>query len=45
MGPECKAEIKENDKVVYKEYSGTDIKIDEIDYIVISEKDILAYIA
>lgn len=45
VGSECKAEIKENDKVVYKEYSGTDIKIDEIDYIVISEKDILAYIA
>jgi len=38
-------EIKENSKVVYKEYSGTNIKIDEVDYIVIEEKDILAYIA
>ena len=39
------SEIKENSKVVYKEYSGTNIKIDEVDYIVIEEKDILAYIA
>ncbi len=45
VGPECKAEIKENDKVVYKEYSGTNIEIDEVEYIVISVKDILASIA
>ena len=45
VGPECKSEIKENDKVVYKEYSGTNIEIDEVEYIVISEKDILASIA
>ena len=37
LGPDCKSEIKE--------YSGTNIKIDEVDYIVIEEKDILAYIA
>ena len=41
IGKDCKAEIKENDQVVYKEYSGTNIKIDEVEYIVISEKDIL----
>ena len=35
LGPDCKSEIKENSKVVYKEYSGTNIKIDEVDYIVI----------
>lgn len=45
VGPDCKAEIKENDKVVYKEYSGTNIEIDEVEYIVISVKDILASIA
>ena len=38
IGKDCKAEIKENDQVVYKEYSGTNIKIDEVEYIVISEK-------
>ena len=26
IGPESKADIKENDKVVYKEYSGTNVK-------------------
>ena len=31
--------------ILKKEYSGTNIKIDEVDYIVIEEKDILAYIA
>ena len=45
VGKDCKAEIKENDQVVYKEYSGTNIKIDEVEYIVISEKDILGYLA
>ena len=45
VGKDCKAEIKENDQVVYKEYSGTNIKIDEDEYIVISEKDILGYLA
>lgn len=44
VGAECKAEIKENDKVVYKEYSGTNIKINDDEFIVISEKDILASI-
>ena len=43
IGKDCKAEIKENDQVVYKEYSGTNIKIDEVEYIIISEKDILGY--
>ena len=45
IGKDCKAEIKENDQVVYKEYSGTNIKIDEVEDIVISEKDILGYLA
>ena len=44
VGKDCKTEIKENDQVVYKEYSGTNIKIDEVEYIVISEKDILGYL-
>lgn len=43
-GPKCESEIKENDRVVYKEYSGTSITIDHEDYIVIEEKDILAIV-
>ena len=41
VGPDVK-EVKKGDKVVYKEYSTTEIKIDEIDYIILKEEDILA---
>ena len=43
-GPKCESEIKENDRVVYKEYSGTSITLDHEDYVVIEEKDILAIV-
>lgn len=41
VGPEVK-EVKKGDKIVYKEYSTTEIKLDEKDYIVLKEEDILA---
>jgi chaperonin GroES len=37
-------EVKVNDKVIYSKYSGTDIKIDDADYLIVSERDILAVI-
>ncbi|MBN2252705.1 MAG: co-chaperone GroES, partial [Kosmotogaceae bacterium] len=37
-------DLKENDKVLYSKYSGTEIKIDEDDYIIIDQDDILAKI-
>lgn len=43
-GPKCEADIHENDKVVYKEYAGTNVTIDHEDYIVIKEEDILAIV-
>ena len=45
IGPDSKADIKENDKVVYKEYSGTNVKLDEEEYIIIEAEDILAVLA
>lgn len=45
VGPESKAEIKEHDRVVYKEYSGTKVKIDDVEYIIIAAEDILAVMA
>ncbi|HHW99966.1 MAG TPA: co-chaperone GroES [Acholeplasmataceae bacterium] len=36
--------VKVNDKVVYKKYSTTTVKFDEEEYLVISEKDILAIV-
>ena len=41
VGPEVKG-IKKGDKIVYKEYSTTDIKIDDKDYIILKEEDVLA---
>ena len=44
LGNKVESDIKVNDKVVYKEYSGTKVTVDEIEYIVIDKEDILAVI-
>lgn len=41
VGPEVK-EIKKGDKIVYKEFVATEIKLDETDYIILKEEDVLA---
>ena len=41
VGPDVK-EIKKGDKIIFKEYSTTDIKVDEKEYIIVKEEDILA---
>ena len=41
VGPEVK-EVKKGDKIVYKEYSTTEIKIDDKKYIILKEEDVLA---
>ena len=41
VGPEVK-EIKKGAKIVYKEYSTTEIKLDDKDYIILKEEDVLA---
>ena len=35
-------DIKKGDKIVYKEYSTTEIKSDGVDYIILKEEDVLA---
>jgi chaperonin GroES len=37
-------EVKEGDKVVYSKYSGNEIKLDEEEYVVLSQHDILAIV-
>ena len=44
VGPEVK-ELKVGDKIVYKDYSSTELKIDGVEYIVIKEEDVLAKVA
>ncbi len=44
VGPDVKT-VKKGDKIIYKQYSTTDIKLDEVDYIVVKEEDVLAVLA
>lgn len=37
-------QVKAGDKVLYSKYSGTEIKIEGKEYIIVSEKDILAVV-
>ncbi|MBR1875179.1 co-chaperone GroES [Candidatus Saccharibacteria bacterium] len=41
VGPEVK-NIKKSDKIIYKEYSTTNVKIGDETYIIVEEKDVLA---
>lgn len=41
VGPEVKG-IKVGDKIVYKEYSTTELKVDGQEYIIVREEDVLA---
>lgn len=41
VGPEVKT-IKASDKIIYKEYSTTEVKLGGKDYIIVEEKDVLA---
>ena len=41
VGPDGKG-IKTGDKIVYKEFSTTNIKVDDKDYIIVSADDVLA---
>ena len=36
--------VKENDVVLYGQHAGTKVKIDEVEYIVLSEDDVLAIV-
>lgn len=37
-------DLKVGDRVVYAKYSGSEIKLEEIEYLILSEKDILAVV-
>lgn len=41
VGPDTKA-VKKGDKIVYKEYSTTELKIDDVEYLIVKEEDVLA---
>lgn len=43
VGPDVK-QVKKGDKIVYKEYSTTELKIDSVEYLIVKEEDVLATI-
>ena len=38
-------DVKIGDKIIYKEYSTTEVKIDGVEYIIIKEEDVLGTVA
>lgn len=43
-GKEIKMEVKVGDQVIYSKYAGTEVKLDEDEYIVVRQSDILAIV-
>ena len=43
-GNEVKMEVKVGDQVIYSKYSGTDVKIEDDEYIIVKQGDILAVV-
>ncbi|MGH7667194.1 MAG: co-chaperone GroES [Candidatus Dormibacteria bacterium] len=44
-GQRVALDVTVGDRVIYAKYSGSEIKIDEQDYLILSERDILAVVA
>lgn len=44
VGPQCDDHLKEGMTVIFKEYSGTKYKDDDIEYMILKEEDILAIV-
>ena len=43
-GQRAGLEVKEGDSVVFSKYSGSEIKVDDKDYLIVRESDILAFL-
>jgi chaperonin GroES len=37
-------EVKVGDKIIYSKYGGTEVKIASVDYLILSERDVLAIV-
>ncbi len=44
VGKNVSDEIKEGDTVIYSKYAGNNVKLDEEEYIIVKEEDILAVV-
>ena len=43
-GKEVKMEVKVGDKVIYSKYAGTDVKLEENEYVIVRQSDIAAIV-
>lgn len=43
-GKMTKMQVKEGDKVIYAKYEGTEVKLDDEEYIIVDQKDIMAIV-
>lgn len=43
-GEKIEMQVKEGDKVIFSKYSGTEVKLEDEEYIVVSQKDIIAIV-
>lgn len=41
VGPDVKT-VKKDDKIIYKDYAGTEVRVGDNDYFIVKEEDILA---
>jgi chaperonin GroES len=44
-GTKVPMELQVGDKILYAKYAGNEFKVEEIEYLIISEKDVLAIVA
>ena len=43
-GKKTEMQVKEGDTVIYSKYAGTEVKLDEDEYIIVSEDEIIAVV-
>lgn len=44
-GKKVPLDVKSGDTVLYAKYAGTEVRLDDIDYLIISERDVLAIVS
>ena len=44
-GQRVALDVVVGDRVIYAKYAGSEVKVDEVEYLILSEKDILAVVA
>ena len=43
-GKNIQTQVKEGDRVIFSKYAGTEVKVEEEEYIIVSQKDIIAVV-